>query len=140
MDRASLFSGSLATLEKTLDLRSIRHNLIASNVANIDTPNYRAFDIMVEEEMQRSGNAGRPSIFIERTHPEHIELHGRCGLTPKIHMQPDLGEDLRNDGNSVDLDKQMTKLSENSLLYNTAAQILSRKYQGLKNVIQGGRK
>jgi flagellar basal-body rod protein FlgB len=45
---------------------------------------------------------------------------------------------LRKDGNTVDLDREMAKLSENNLMYNALAQIVSRKFQGLKDAIKGG--
>jgi flagellar basal-body rod protein FlgB len=139
MERTSLFAGSLVTLEKVLDLRAMRHNLIASNVANIDTPNYKAFDVLVEEEMRRAGDVGHASVQIRQTHSRHILGPEPTGFRANI-RQSGIGGSLRNDGNNVDLDTQMTKMSENSLLYNASAQILSKKYQGLKNVIQGGKK
>ena len=45
---------------------------------------------------------------------------------------------LRGDGNTVDIDRTMGKLAENTLLYNAAAQLISKKFKGLKNVIKGG--
>ena len=46
---------------------------------------------------------------------------------------------LRGDGNTVDLDKTMGDMAENTLLFKTAAQIISKKFQGLKEVIKGGK-
>jgi len=57
-------------------------------------------------------------------------------------VQPTLAETeqttLRKDGNTVDLDREMAKLSENNLMYNALAQIISRKFAGLKDAIKGG--
>ena len=53
MDLSGIFSKSFSILEKSLDLRSKRHNLIASNISNMDTPGYKGFDIMVDEEISK---------------------------------------------------------------------------------------
>jgi flagellar basal-body rod protein FlgB len=47
---------------------------------------------------------------------------------------------LRGDGNTVDIDRTMGKLAENTLMYRTTAQLISKKFKGLKNVINGGNK
>ncbi|MBW1941137.1 MAG: flagellar basal body rod protein FlgB, partial [Deltaproteobacteria bacterium] len=50
MESQGIFNKTFSILEKNLDLRSIKHNLIVSNIANMDTPNYKGFDLIVEEE------------------------------------------------------------------------------------------
>ena len=138
MEIKNLFSDTIHRLEKNLDLRSRRHNVIVSNIANKDTPGYRAFDLMVAKEMNRS--EPNASFGLTRTHPMHRE-GGRVktdnGQLTEIEKQP---FSSGKKGNPVDLDKEMGKLSENSLLYNVTAHILSKKIGALKTAIQGGRK
>ena len=75
MGSDEMFSGTIWTLEKALDLRSTKHNLLVSNVANKDTPNYKAFDLNVEEEMQKlKGSANK--VNLNKTDPDHLTGSG----------------------------------------------------------------
>jgi flagellar basal-body rod protein FlgB len=136
----SLFAGSISALEKTLNIGSLRHKVLTANIANIDTPNYKAFEVVMEDELRKNGRPAHPIIRLVRTQPDH--LHGRRHSSSNVKLEaadpPALN--LRADGNTVDLDKTMGKLAENTLLYRAAALMIKRKFQGLKNVIQGGGK
>ena len=138
MESQGLFKGTFPLLEKALDLRSLKHNVTVSNIANKDTPNYKAFDLIVEEELEKVMSSGK-EIGLKRSHQGH--LPGRttgCGaVRPGIDNTSQFS--LKRDGNTVNIDKEMAKLSENNLMYNALAQIISKKFQGLKNVIQGGK-
>ena len=138
MEPQGIFSGTIPLLEKTLDLRSIRHNLIISNVANMDTPNYKAFDIVIKEELEKAMGAGK-NIKLEKTGPGHLSGRETCPGNVKSRAAGDQQFTIRCDGNSVDIDREMANLSENNLMYNALAQIISRKFEGLKNVIKEGR-
>ena len=137
MDSGRLFPETLTVLEKAMDLRSMRHNLIISNIANRDTPNYKPFDVVVEEEMAKSQNMNSASQM-KQTDAAHFSgtETGRKG-SGSIGLKEETGA-VRGDGNGVDMDKEMARLSENTLLYNTLAQIISMKFQGMKDVIKGG--
>ncbi len=136
MPSTHLFSETIAILEKSLNLRSKRHQVLSSNIANIDTPNYKAFDLVIEDELKKPpGHAS--SIKLVRTHESHLPLQPRSreNVTLKLAEPPEFT--LRGDGNTVDIDKTMGDLAENTLLFKTAAQIISKKFLALKNVIQG---
>ena len=137
MPMQSLFEGSIATLQKTLNIGSLRHKVLTANIANIDTPNYKAFEVVMEDELKKHHRSADP-IELVRTQPQH--LHGRRPRSTSVKVKPadPPALNFRADGNTVDLDKTMGKLSENTILYRAAAQIVKRKFQGLKNVIQGG--
>jgi len=138
MEPQGIFSGTIPLLEKTLDLRSIKHNLIISNVANIDTPNYKAFDIIIKEELEKAMGAEK-NIKLEKTRSGHLTGKESYLGNVKSGATGDQQFSLRFDGNSVDIDREMANLSENNLMYNALAQIISKKFEGLKNVIKGGR-
>ena len=139
MGSQEIFGGVFPVLGKVLDLRSIKHKLVASNVANADTPNYEAFDLVVEEELAKLMKAGK-KVELQNTHRDHLSIteigldsvKGRPAATTKA--------PLKGDSNSVDIDRMMSSLAENTLLYNTMAQILSKKFSGLKAAIQEGRR
>lgn len=132
-----LFGKTLTMLERALDLRSRHHNRLVSNVVNIDTPNYKAFDTAIDEALARLERPGTPTR-LERTHPAHLgrgeaagseTLPGRS-VSHRTHSQ-------RTDRNTVDLERSMAELSENQIVYNSLAQIVGRKFAGLKSAIRG---
>lgn len=134
-----LFDGTVSLLQRTLNLRSAQHQAMSSNIANADTPNYRAFEVAVEEELRKQRpESGR--IEFARTQANHLPLNGR-GSPDRVKLQAVAAPSfsLRADGNTVDLDRAMGDLAENSLKYKTSAQLLSAKLKSLRNVIQGGR-
>ncbi|MFZ3048519.1 MAG: flagellar basal body rod protein FlgB [Desulfatirhabdiaceae bacterium] len=139
MDTQRLFGPTMQLVQKNLGLRAQRHNLLASNIANIDTPNFKAFDIMVDEEMKKDISTGHEAGLF-RTQPEHFPLRehrlDRSGV-----VQVDAPEfSMKKDGNTVDVDKTMSNLAENGLLYNASAQIMGKKFQGLTDALYGGKR
>ncbi len=143
MGSDGIFNQTISFLERSLDLRSRKHSAIVSNVANIDTPNYKAFDVMVEDELKKldpSTGVGK-GVRMETTRSGHMEpQRNPVRLTT---TRPDDGSDSyvkRHDGNTVDLDNEMAAMAENSLMYSLSAQIVAKKFQALRNVIEGGNK
>ena len=134
-----IFDHTIQLLERTLDLRSARQRVIASNVANEETPGYRASELNFMDQL-RSAQQGRLPVVLAATQPRHFGLHGAQGvqaITGKLNEVP--AGDLPLDANSVNLELEMAKLSDNAMQYNTAATILAKKFHGLLNVIREGR-
>jgi flagellar basal-body rod protein FlgB len=134
-----LFGGTMPLLQRALNLRSAQHHALSANIANADTPRYRSFEVAVDEELRKL-RPDRRRLEMARTqavhmpqpaHPATDSVHLRAGAAP--------GFSLRADGNTVDIDRAMGDLAENTLKYKTAAQLLSAKLKSLKNVIQGGK-
>ena len=133
-----LFDNTMSTLERSLNLRAQNQKLITSNIANMDTPNFKAFKMMVGEEMQdAAGN--QPQLSMTRTQVGHLATASSgssdLGRIERVEEDPLA---LRGDGNTVELDREMANLAENTLLYNTATRIISSKFKMLKDVIKGG--
>jgi len=139
MPTQSLFGETIATLQKSLNFGSIRHKVLTSNIANIDTPNYKAFEVVMEDALKRGLRSAGP-IELVQTHPGHLVGRHSTANPVKIKEADSPVINFRADGNTVDLDRTMGELAENTLLYRTAAQIIKKKFQGLKNAIQGGSK
>jgi flagellar basal-body rod protein FlgB len=134
-----IFDQTIQLLERTLDLRSARQRVIASNLANEETPGYRASELNFMDQL-RSAHQGRLPVVLAATQPHHFGLHGAQGvqaITGKLNEVP--AGDLPLDANSVNLELEMAKLSDNAMQYNTAATILAKKFHGLLNVIREGR-
>ncbi len=138
MPTDSLFSGTIATLAKSLNLRSIQHKALASNIANMDTPNYKAVELDVAENLNKS-KGSVPGIQLVRTQAAHLQFRSDRADNVKLKAVTPPAFSLRGDGNTVDIDRTMGKLAENTLLYNATAQLISRKFKGLINVIKGGK-
>ena len=139
MSSLHLFNNTISFLEQSLNLRSKRHHVLAANIANMDTPNYKAFDLVVEEAFNNSAS-GSGNLNLVRTHEDHMPVKNKRmdRVTLTRAAEPEFS--LRADGNTVDLDKTMGGVASNTLLFKTAAQIISRKFTGLKDVILGGGK
>ncbi|MEZ0343983.1 MAG: flagellar basal body rod protein FlgB [Caldimicrobium sp.] len=127
------FQKLLDTVKLSLKLRSQRHELISSNIANVDTPGYRRKDIPFEKIMQSYLEKER---FLKTTHPKHFIKRER---TLKDLIQSFDTQTLGTP-NNVSLEEEMTSLMENQLLYESTLQALSKELERLKEIItEGGR-
>ncbi|MEA3436150.1 MAG: flagellar basal body rod protein FlgB [Thermodesulfobacteriota bacterium] len=138
MESQRIFSQTVSILEKAMDLRSKKHNVIASNIANMDTPDYKAFDLVIEKELQKVTGKGN-GISLNKTDVGHMQSRRSKADGVSVVIDDTQGLSLRGDGNTVDIDKQMGNMAENTLMYKAAAQMIYRKFQGLKSAIQGGK-
>ena len=126
-------------LEKSLNLRARRHEMIVSNIANADTPNYKSFDIVIDEELKKTGKDSA-SLPLENTHSSHLRGAAGNGFDQvTIHARESDGLSLRGDGNTVDMDREMVNLSENSIVYRASSQIISRMFRSIKTAINSGK-
>ena len=137
MPTNGIFRETISLLERSLNLRSLQHRALASNIANMDTPNYKAVEIAVKEEMNRNQDAAS-GIQLVRSQSGHLPIEHTWADSVKLKVARPPEFSLRGDGNTVDLDRTMGRLAENTLLYKTAAQIISQKFSGLKRAISGG--
>ncbi|OGQ01661.1 MAG: flagellar basal-body rod protein FlgB [Deltaproteobacteria bacterium RBG_19FT_COMBO_58_16] len=141
----SIFNSTINLLENTLDLRASRHRLLQSNIANQETPGYRAKDINFEQELKRvSSPAGAaPEAFPGtgmngRTNSAHIPVITERGMAPRVIERSSGIEGF--DSNSVGVEGEMVKLSENTLKYNISAKMLKGRLNMIMTAIkEGGR-
>jgi flagellar basal-body rod protein FlgB len=135
---SGIFDGTISLLQKSLNVRSAQHQVLSSNVANADTPNYKAFEVAVDEELRKLGT-GKPRIQLARTQSNHLPVGRNEADRVSLKNSPAPALSLRADGNTVDLDRAMGELSENTIKYKTSAQLIAIKLKDLKNAIMGGR-
>jgi flagellar basal-body rod protein FlgB len=138
MGDQSLFGGNFPLVEKSLALRSQRHELIVSNIANADTPNFKAFEMAIDQALQKS-KPESGHLGLAQTNAQHLGRSGAGADQVTIHRKEPDGLSLRGDGNSVDMDSEMVNLSENNLLYRASAQIMNKMFGSLRTVISGGK-
>jgi flagellar basal-body rod protein FlgB len=136
MNGAGPATAPLHLLERAMDLRSRRHERIAVNLANRDTPGFRAFEVDLAAALSTEAEtAGTPAL--ERTHPSHQAGAGEMTpeRTPLRPVERSPGS-ARGDGNTVDLDREMARLSENALMYTAAARVLAAEYARVRDAIE----
>lgn len=114
----------------TLALREKRNLLLASNIANAATPNYKARDIDFEREMARQNGQSPVRISDAR----HIDSLAGSGMSDVKYRQP-LNPSL--DGNTVEMAVEQMEFSENSLRYMTTLTFLNNRISGLMTAIRG---
>jgi flagellar basal-body rod protein FlgB len=107
-----------ASLEKYLDLLAARQKLVTSNIANVDTPGYKTKDVDFQSEFQ-SALSGSSS-----------------GSSPAAQYVS--GLKVKNDGNNVNIDREAQALSENSIRFNAAENLLKGQLRILKSAIKEG--
>jgi flagellar basal-body rod protein FlgB len=127
-----IFDGSYDGLTKALDLSLRRNQAITSNIANAETPQYRAVDLNFAGELQRA--FGEQDSTLLKTNSQHLDLTSNSGS----HLVPDLSGATKPDGNNVDLDIQMGQMAYNSGRYTGAAAMLRKKLGILKLMLRGG--
>ena len=125
-------------VEKSLSLRSRRHEMIVYNIANADTPDYKAFDMVIDQELQKS-SPGSGHLRLATTNRQHLGRTGRGSDQVTIHRKESNELSLRGDGNTVDIDTEMVNLSENNLLYRASAQIVNKMFGALRTAISSGK-
>ena len=127
------FDKAFGLHEVALNLKAKRAEVIASNLANADTPNFKARDIDFDKAL-KFATTQRASRLI-RTHESHIDSKIGTeipGLSYRIPYQPDTG-----DGNSVEAQIEQTKFAENAMQYQASLTFLNSKIKGLIRAIKG---
>lgn len=125
---------SIELMKRALDVAAVRHNVIANNIANVNTPGFKRSSVLFPEELSKA----KKNFSAKLLHPKHIPFGGKKDETkPKVVIEDDTI--YRNDLNNVDLNQEIADLEKNTLYYNFIAQRISSKFRMINNVIQGGR-
>ena len=127
----------LSVYSQALNLRTQRHQVLASNIANADTPNYLARDFDFSAELARVIDNGRPGDRVMRlstTSARHLnatqQTSGVSELLYRVPDQPTL------DGNTVDMDRERAQFTDNAVRYQASLTFLTSRLQSLKTAMQ----
>lgn len=123
---------------ESLNQRLRRNEVITANIANSETPGFRAFGFDFEEQLQALANTDQP-FPMKTSHDKHFRnAHTEADgtLHPDVYIRPT--ESVSQDGNTVDVDKEMGNLAKNQMLYQTTVELLNRKIGMLKYAITSG--
>lgn len=136
MSESRIFGHTSKMIAKALDISAKRHNLIAGNIANMDTVGYKPSDLDFNRTLKRAMGEKEPE-FIAKTHPRHLP--------------PDLADPFKVKGedseevdiyhlDSVNIDTEMMHLMENNIKYRSTTEMLLRKMKILNySIDEGGR-
>jgi flagellar basal-body rod protein FlgB len=137
-------SGALPVLEKTLQFAAQRQKLLAHNVANMETPDFRPLDVSVGDfqkslaravkerrEGTASSNVNQGPLPYEGTREVVVGPGGRLTLNPRTAS----GNVLYHDRNNRDLERMMQDLAENGLMYKATVDLLRREHDILRTAI-----
>jgi flagellar basal-body rod protein FlgB len=133
---SQLFDKTTDSLASAIRMRQIRHNVTSGNIANAETPNYHAKKVDFEEALARALNLDGASAMAT-SHGDHFLMGATGTPTAEIYENPDVA--VNNDGNTVDLEREMSALAENSILYKSALQLINKKMAAMKYAISDGR-
>ncbi len=125
---------TIQALAASLKYREMRNNLITSNVANAETPGYKAKKIDFEEALARAINLDK----LQNLNTQD-ERHFNVGGGGFSNLQPEVYEDangvVSEDGNTVDVASEMALMAENKILYDAAVQLLNKKLGMMKYAV-----
>lgn len=134
MKLLKLFSNTVSTLENALNYSSMKQKIVSQNIANVDTPNYKARDVSFKAAFEE---ALGQSFETKRTDVRHYEFKGRNGSFQGTVIKNNVN--YNENGNSVDLDKEMSDLATNQIYFNALTERINGKFNSLQNVIRGGK-
>jgi flagellar basal-body rod protein FlgB len=134
VQKLKLFSNTVSTLEHALNYSSAKQKVISQNIANVDTPNYKAKDVSFKAVFQ---DAMGKSFQANRSDARHYEFSSKAGRMPGVVTNQNVN--YNENGNSVDLDKEMADLATNQIYYNALTERINGKFNSLQSVIRGGK-
>ena len=120
---------NLELLSKAIDLRVQRNEVIASNFANADTPNYKACDIDFKETLQLAVNR----LQLSSTNQGHLSSNQNQSLFPEAKLRAVTQGNV--DGNTVDMDTERTQFSENAMQYQILTTLIQDEFKDMKLAI-----
>lgn len=122
-------------LSYALDVTSYKNKVISENIANVDTPFYKAKKLDFKDAMQDVMETGK-KLPLKVTNKYHIPGSSeKFSVSNYVKYQNNMS--VRNDGNDVNLDYEMSELAANGILFNMLSQITGYEFTRLKTSIQG---
>ena len=129
----NLFGGTISSLENGLSYATLNHKTIANNIANVDTPNYKAKNVRFKDML---ANEKQIAISAYLTDSRHYDVEIKQSTPDDSNLT---NMRYRNNGNAVDMDAEQTKLAENQIYYNALIDRVNGKLNTLNTVIKGGK-
>ena len=139
-----LSTETMALVQRSLDASALSHKAISNNIANVDTPGFKRSEVVFASKLREAFEArSRQGQRLEaaRTDSGHLSFDAEpdpSSVQPMVVQMKHTT--MRNDGNNVDVDNEMAKLEQNTILYNALAQITQQQFAGVRSAIFEGRR
>ena len=118
---------------------SLRHKVIADNVANVNTPGFKRSEVPFEEVLHETLAKQTQKLPLSLTHERHLAQPIQSTMqTSQVRQISD--NSSRSDGNNVDIETEMATMAKNTIYYDASVQQLSRYFSSLKSAINEGRR
>lgn len=128
-----LFSNTFSILKNGLDYSSLKQKIISQNIANVDTPKYKAKDVSFKGMLKSALSEPTRAYRTDHRHFEFRHNDNHPAVTQRNNVQ------YNHNGNSVDLDKEMAEMATNQIYFNALTDRLNGKFNSLQDVIKGGK-
>jgi flagellar basal-body rod protein FlgB len=129
------FERAFSIHDDALIMRSKRANVLASNIANADTPNYKARDIDFQSMLKQANDQQTKRLDMVRTNSDHINLNSGAYFNTPLKYRNPLHASL--DGNTVDSHVEQSKFSQNALQYQASFTFLNSSVKGIIKALKG---
>lgn len=126
------FDSALGIHQQALLIRTARMEMLSSNIANVDTPGYKAVDIDFKAALQASVD-NRKAGTLHATHDRHIQLNTNATNIETLYRVPNQSS---LDGNTVDGQVEKAAFSDNAIRYQASLEFLSSKFKGMLNALK----
>ena len=131
-----VFDSTIGALNTSLNVRQLKQNITSSNIANADTPGYKAQAVEFEQSFRDALGVSR-DLTPAGSNPRHIVPRDTDPIEPDIFDDPNGVESL--DGNTVNRAKEMAEMAENQQMYDASVEMLKRKLGLVKyGITEGG--
>lgn len=135
---SKVFDKTTDALATAVNMRLMKNNVISANIANAETPGYKAKKMDFEEALARQVDIDGLRKM-STSHREHVPVGGSISASVRAEIYDNPDGATSNDGNSVDLEREMTMLAENQIQYKAAIQLINKKLAALKYAASEGR-
>lgn len=129
-------SSVTGTLFEQLNFRGEKQKVISSNIANINTPNYKTKDLIFEDELNSATN----SLKLKQTNIRHISSISALSSSGNPRLIEVKGLEEQNDGNNVNLDTQMGEMSKNKVLFDAIQSSIKKDSRLFRSVVESSAK
>lgn len=127
-------------LERALDGESLRRKVIANNIANVDVPHFKRSEVNFESELKRAIRQNEDpmrnydALKTDSRHFDFFTPRDVREVSPRVNL--DYSTTYRNDGNNVDIEKEMVDAAKNQMRYNSLIASLNHKFRSMKLVLR----
>ncbi|GEN54151.1 flagellar basal body rod protein FlgB [Halobacillus faecis] len=128
----TLFSSTFTSLENALDYSSAKNRAISNNIANVDTPGYKAKGVAFKDVLSQEHSF----LQAKKTNERHLPFTNDSREPYRTFTKTNT--EYNHNGNNVDIDKEMNELAQNQIQYQALVDRMSGKFRSLESVIRGG--